>query len=266
MLIMPTTDVNFQALAENITSDFFTNGIPLADGVVKTAKEHSFTPEEVTRLVEKTNTAASLHLLKTADDKKSVFTLAQPELVLQQTHPADTGVEKTASVYTGIPNTRHKPKAVKQNFTKTASEGSAPEDKDIDAAQAVFIVRKTLEERKLQKMAMEMAVQDKVDYLASEFNVWNGPDFKKFASDCMHVFGRKSVPVLEGLAEYLRLPMIKTAADYGVCRYIDDRTDHMKAMREICDGLGSLLKMGSEISELEHVLGTLWSGLKRAAV
>jgi len=263
MLIMPTTDVNFQALAENITNDFFANGTPLADGIVKTAREHSFTPEEVTRLVEKTNTAASIHLLKTADDKKSVFTLAQLELVLQQTHPSDKGTEKTASVYKGIPDTRHKPAKV-QSLTKTASAVEAP--RDIDATQAVFVVRKTLEERKLQKMAMEMSVQDRVDYLASEFNVWNGPDFEKFASDCMHVYGRKAVPVLEGLAEYLRVPMKKTASDYGACGYVDDRTDHMKAMREICDGLGSLLKLGSEISELEHVLGTLWIGLKRAAV
>ncbi len=264
MLIMPTTDVNFQALAENITNDFFANGTPLSDGIVKTAKEHSFTPEEVTRLVEKTNTAASLHLLKTASDKKSTFTLAQLELVLQQTHPSESGVEKTASVYTGIPDTRTK----KNNtFTKTASvKKKAQEEDDISASQAMFVVRKTLEERKLQKMATEMTVQDKIDYLASEFNVWNGPSFEKFASDCMHVFGKKSIPVLEGLAKYLNAPLNKTASDYGSCAYIDDRTDHMKAMRTICDGLGSIIKIGSEISQLEYVLQTLWAGLKKAAV
>jgi hypothetical protein len=260
MLIMPATDVNFQALAENIAGDFFANGVPLADGIVKTAKEHGFTPEEVTRLVEKTNTAASIHLLKTADDKKSAFTLAQAALVLQRTHPA-AQQEKTAAsrVYMGIPVTRSGSAARSREKTAAVAAGSPPSG-DIDAMQAVFTVRKALDEKKLQKVALELQVQDRIDYLASEFNTWNGPDFHKFAADCMGLFGRRCEPVLEGLAKYLRLPLSKTA---GVA-VVDDRSGHVTAMRGICDGLSSLLKLGSEIDELEGVLGGLWRGLKEA--
>ena len=266
MLIMPSTDVNFQALAENITSDFFTNGVPLSDGVVKTAKEHSFTPEEVTRLVEKTNTAASLHLLKTADDKKGTFALAHVDLVLQQTHPGEKEeVEKTASVYTGLP---HRKKATHATLEKAASEvasclpKTASSTSDTDAMQALFVVRKALDEKKLEKTALELKLQDKLDYLVSEFSVSNGPDFHKFAAECQYLYGNKALPVLSGMARYLNTPLRKTAADIA---YVDDRTPHMQAMSEICSGLGSMLKIGSEINELESVLGKIWSGLKKFA-
>ena len=260
MLIMPSTDVNFQALAENITSDFFTNNVPLSDGIVKTAKEHSFTPEEVRRLVEHTNTAASLHLLKTAADKKGTFTLAQVDLVLQETHPAASEEEKTASVYTGLPHTR-KAVATHAEMEKAASESlqKTAQKPQIGAMQAMFTVRKALDEKKLEKTALAFKVQDKLDYLASEFSRWQGPDFNKFATDCRHAFGEKSVPVLEGLAKYLRVPLEKTAANVD---FVDDRTPQIQAMQEVCTGLEGLLKLGSEITELEDVLGKIWGGMK----
>jgi len=257
MLIMPSTDVNFQVLAENITNDFFTNGTALADGVVKVAKEHSFTPEEVTRLVEKTNTAASLHLLKTATDKKATFTLAQPELVLRQTHPANEPREKAAS-YKGIPFTRKTRQSPPLLKAAASNESETP---DIKPMQALFVVRKALDERKRQKVASELKVQDRVDYLASEFNVWNGPDFGKFANDCMLLFGSKARPVLTGLAKYLQAPLAKTAEDVD---FIDDRTDHVQAMREICSGLEDIVKLAGEISDLENVHDTILKAMNKA--
>ena len=262
MLIMPTTDVNFQALAENITNDFFSNGTPLADGIVKVAKEHEFTPEEVTRLVEKTNTAASIHLLKTAEDKKATFTLAQLELVLQQTHPAsDTPIEKTASVYKGIPHTKKlrthaaMEKAASEAVTeKNANDYSEP----VTIEQAVFTLNKAIDEKRMQKIALEQAVQDKIDYLASEFNTWHGPSFSKYASDCQAVYGNKCLPVLEGLAKYLRTTLEKTASD----EIVDDRTELMQAMKTICNGLTDLVKLGSEIGDLEKKLGIVWKSIE----
>ena len=164
MLILPATDVNFQALAENIAADFFAKGTPLCAGIVKTAKEHSFTPEEVRRLVEKTNTAASIHLLKTAEDKKSSFTLAQPELVLRQTHPAAEQTEKTAA-YHGLP-------IKKKPMEKTASVVTyEPASTDIDAMQAVFAVRKAIDEKKLEKTLVIQRVDEfflRLDVLSDE--------------------------------------------------------------------------------------------------
>ena len=257
MLIMPATDVNFQALAENIANDFFSSGTPLSDGIVKTAKEHNFTPEEVTRLVEKTNTAASLHLLKTAEDKKGTFTLAQLGMVLRETHPTEEA-EKTASVYTGIPHTRRSEPALE----KAASVAEPVSyDEPVTAAQAVFTLRRALDEKKLEKLALEQRVQDRIDYLASEFNTWNGPDFTKYAAECQHVYGKKCEPVLQGLAKYLRADLTKTASVENI---VDDTTPRMQAMQTICTGLETLIKLGGEISHLEERLGTVWQALKVA--
>ena len=104
MLIMPTTTTDFQALADGIVDDFFRNDVALTDGIAKVAVDREFTPEEVTRLTEKTNTAASLYFLKTAEDKKGSFKLAELEDVLRRTHAGDepgngdtpAGQEKTA--------------------------------------------------------------------------------------------------------------------------------------------------------------------------
>lgn len=279
MLIMESTDVNFAALADNIANEFFSKGTPLSDGCVKTAKDNSLTPEEVRRLVEATNRAASLHLLKTADDKKATFTLAQTGLVLSLTHPGEEkeeSSEKTASVYEGLriparcPERDHFADAVRaqcavsaafgQAMSKTAAQDGPSE---ADALREVFALRRALDERRQEKLAHEACVQDLIDYLASEFSVWNGPDFGKFASECRAVFGRAARPVLSGLSRYLGAPMphAKTAA-----AVVDDTTPHMVAMREICSGIRGILRKTAEIAELEAALDHAWGGAKTAAV
>lgn len=264
MLIMPSSDINFQALADNITKGFFVDGVPLSDGVVKVAKEQSLTPEEIKRLVEKTNTAASLHLLKTASDKKGTFSLAQTELVLQQTHPAsDMPEEKTASVYAGLPLPRKSEPTDSQEKTAAITQSEKPKH-DVTT---IFTLNRALDERKQQKVAEELKVRDRLDYLASEFNTWDGPDFHKFAHDCAVAFGSLCMPVINGLAEYLRVDtrsLIKKASEYR--EVVDDTTPHMVAMREICDGLGATIKLATEIEELNNARDYYWDGLKRGTL
>lgn len=277
MLIMPTTTTNFQALADGIVDDFFRNDVPLTDGIAKIAIEREFTPEEITRLTEKTNTTASLYFLKTAEDKKSSFKLAELEDVLRRTHVEDNapktgeGQEKTASgviAYAGLPK-RKTPQVdlaayffggrEKASLAKTASTPKP----QVDMA-GIFSLEKDLAERKQAKMAMELAVQDGIDFLASEFHVWNGPDFGKFAADSLSAYGDMSMPILEGLAAYLRVPatvLEKSAAE--VSRdYVDDTTPHMKVMAGICDGMRRIVKLASEIQMLERSLKESWETVK----
>ena len=238
MLIMPSTDIDFQALATNISTEFFRDGVSLNDGVVKVAQEMSLTPEEVRRLVEKTNTAASLHLLKTAENRKDTFVLAKTSEVLQSTHPVvdNAPAEKTASVYRGLPR-----KPVEAPQVKVAAADTSCDTQTVcqkgDSTRAIFALRKALDEKKLQKTALECKVQDKIDWLASEFNTFSGgPAFGKFAGECREAFGGLCEPVLSGLARYLHIDeqaLEKEAAG----RYVDDTTDHMQAMRTICSGL-----------------------------
>lgn len=261
MLVMPATDINFQAHAENIAGDFFSKGIPLADGVVKTAKEHDFTPEEVKRLVEKTNTAASIHLLKTADDRKATFILANLELVLRRTHPVEnTGREKIAA-YAGIPDTRHK-----KTLAKTAAEEKKASDRSvsesIDYLRAIATLQTELEGRRLEKVALATSTQKRINGLAHEFIRHNGPDFQKYASDCRALFGASAIPVLDALADYLRMPLEKKAGCAEL--YIDDTTPNIKTMAAICAGVAKLVKLGSEIESLEKMRLGILSGAKKA--
>lgn len=262
MLIMPATDVNFQAYAENITGDFFSKGVPLADGVVKTAKEHDFTPEEVKRLVEKTNTAASIHLLKTAEDRKATFTLANLELVLQRTHPIDTPVIEKAAAYNGIPNTRKKEQLAKAAAEESTAVGS-PASESIDYSRALATLETELENRRLEKTALSNSTQKKIDCLAHEFISHNGPDFQKYASDCRELFGKSVIPVLDALAHYLRVPLEKGAmiADDHI---IDDTAPNIKEMAGICSALAKLVKLGSEIEYLDKMRTGIIAGAKKA--
>lgn len=282
MLIMPTTTTDFQALADGIVDDFFRNDVALTDGIAKVAVEREFTPEEVTRLTEKTNTAASLYFLKTAEDKKGSFKLAELEDVLRRTHAGDepgngdmpAGQEKTAesgsneasfAVYTGLPR-REAPRfdfaaCFHSGREKTASAG---ETKPGVSMADIFSLEKCLAESRQEKMAMELTVQDGIDFLASEFHVWNGPDFGKFAADSLAAYGDVAMPVLEGLAAYLHIPgdeIQKTAADTHR-DYVDDTTPHMKVMEGICDGMSRIVKLSGEIRHLEQSLRDRWKEAK----
>lgn len=286
MLIMPTTSTNFQALADGIVDGFFRNNVPLTDGIAKVAVEREFTPEEVTRLTEKTNTAASLYFLKTAEDKKGSFKLAELEDVLRRTHTGDgpeeedppAGQEKTASavtkdgspfaVYTGLPQ-REAPRfdfaaCFHNGQEKTAA---ASEAKSGVSMADIFFLEKCLAESRQEKMATELAVQDGIDFLASEFHVWNGPDFGKFAADSLAAYGPAAMPVLEGLAAYLRVPAgtleKSAAADPGPC--VDDTTPRMRVMEGVCGGMRRIIKLAADIRTLETALQDGWRSVKGGA-
>lgn len=247
MLIMESSNVNFQGHAENIAADFFDRGTPLVDGIVKVAKDNSLNPEEIKRLTEKTNTQASIRFLKTAEDKKATFALADFAQVLTITHPAaEEKAEKTASVYKGLPNTRKE--VYGPLFEKKAAEEVDPAEK-IDGMRAIFTLRCEIEKRGLEKVALEQKLTDRLDWLASEFSRYRGPDFAKYASECLAVFGQKARPALDNLARYLEVKIEKTAAE-GM---VDDTTKPIQAMREICDGLEELVKLGHEIKVLSSL-------------
>lgn len=267
MLIMPATDFNFQRMADLVASDFFSNDVPLLDGVVKVAREKSLTPEEIRRLVEKTNTAASMRMLKSAVDKKASFALASTTDVLLHTHPvvsSEPGSEKTASVYTGLPVRKQEAPAVAAPLQKVASEEKLAAD--CVGLPTVFALQRELDARKLQKTSTDLSVQDRIDYLSSEFNTWRGPDFTKFASECLAVFGQPCLPVVRGLAAYLHEDLghiEKMAKD--ISDVVDDTTPHMTAMHEICSGLRESIKLAEEIAELEQALDWCMAELKSRA-
>ena len=277
MLIMPTTATDFQALADSIVKDFFSEHVPLADGIVKVALAHEFTPEEVTRLTEKTNLAASLFVLKTASDKKATFTLANIEDVLKKTHTLEKEEDhtKTASAYSvhgfsqksaysGLPIKKGREIDLGLIFP-CGQHGTGSDIHEKNAAlRNIFSLEKQLDELKQKKLAEELNVQDGLDFLASEFHVMNGPDFMKFAADSLATYGQVSSPVIEGLATYLRIPWqeIEKVASNSSSDYIDDTSPHMKIMSAICDGMRTIVKLANKIETLEQTLAVSWQEAK----
>lgn len=244
MLIMPSTEIDFQGLAENISADFFGRGIALADGVVKVAKENDFTPEEIKRLVEKTNTQASIHMLKTAEDKKACFDLVHFAEVLARTHPyGEETEEKMASLYTGLPIKQPKPV-----LEKNAQE-EVEEIPDIDAFDALHCLHDNLENARLKKVACELQLEKNISELCQMFNHADAPDFCKFANEAEDYFGPLASGTLEAVAKYLRTPLEKQACT-GV---IDDTTLPMQKLAEICHGLLDYEKLDTEISILNKL-------------
>lgn len=264
MLILPANTKDFSSMASGIVLDYVQSGTPLEDGIVKMSEERQLCPEEVRRLLEKTNMAMSLHLLKTADDKKGSVPLAEYAKVISRTH-GDDELAKTASEhsYQGLTNTRDKQISLAAHMcsgrqVKTASSNKAASKA---AVSRIFSAQRNLENARHKKIAMEMCVQDRIDYLASEYSTWRGPDFNKFASESLTLYGDVARPVLQGLAAYLRVPesFEKQAS------VVDDRTPHMKAMGEICQGLRELVKNASEISRYSSELNRIRAEVLEAA-
>lgn len=258
MLVMPPSSKNFQTLADRIASDFFEKGISLEDGVVKVATAADMVPEEVKRLTEKSNTAASIRFLKSAEDKKASFALASTQKVLARTHPVDDppAAEKTASVRKQeLPATRER-----ENFSLESMFPSIPrtEKRASMAKQAavrdIFTLREAIARTKQEKLAAEVRIQEAIDSLASEYSVWRGPDFDKLASEAVVAYGNIVKPVLHGLAEYLQVPLTfkKCAA------VIDDRTEPMKLMASVRDDMKALVGLEQKLAELHNALGHAW--------
>ena len=280
MLIMPTTTTDFQALADGIVNDFFSEHVPLADGIAKVAVAREFTPEEVTRLTEKTNMAASLFFLKTAADKKATFTLASVEDVLRKTHVSgnEDDTTKTACVstawgqaqdspYKGLPVKKGKEVDPQLIFPCGHSKTATSVREKNAALRDIFSLKKQLEELKQEKIAEELTVQDGIDFLAAEFHVWNGPDFGKFASDSLIACGETARPVIDGLASYLRIPghEIEKCAAEANGDHVDDTSPHMQVMAGICTGMRKIVKLADDIGMLEHSLAARWKAAKEGA-
>lgn len=246
MLIMPANAKNFQQMASAIVKDFFTRGNSLEDGIVKAAEQFEMTPEEVKRLVEKTNTAASIQFLRCADNKKDSFDLAKFSSVLSRTHSTSESVtEEPKSEYAGLPHTRDERLPEKEKTASAADSGT--EKGGMSDASRLFAMRQYVDALKQEKMAEELAVRDDIDFLLSEFSSMHGPDFLKFASEASALYGPVADMLIPGMAGYLNVDSRFEKLAEGTV--IDDTTDVMRHMGNICTGLGKLAEMEQRLQE-----------------
>lgn len=254
MEFLPNTSIDFDGLADQVSSDFFNQGTTLNSGVIKVAQQRQFNPEQVKRLVEKTNTQATVKMLKSTLDKKAELNLADYSEVIQVTHPV-TPQEKTASevvapkeVLWQLPNTR-KDKYTLRDLPIPAIEKRASEtNKSKEICATLFKLEKEAEELKLKKMALELGIQDNLDFIVSEFSKWGAPEFSKVADESLTIYGNDVLPILNKVAAYLEEP-----SEFNKVAYvIDDNQPILEKVGMSLKGIKDLISINNDINSLSE--------------
>ena len=239
-MFLESTTKNFDGMANAVVHRFFTEKVPLIDTVIKEANDKCLNPEEVKRLVEKTNTAATVQMIKSASDGVLEFDLVEVNTVLSTTHPEGTGGAPMAS----SPNSVAASTQGMLNTLKTAAQadgyfsallekkasyrGSKPKP-----LRELFALKQDLEKLGQEKVAAELQFKAATDRLISDFSSLYGPDFSKFANEVYSIYGEPACPLLEALAGSVR----ETAAPEKVAYCIDDTTARHQLFKTAQDAI-----------------------------
>ena len=249
MLLMPSNDIDFKAFASTVVDEHERTGKGIEDCLFEAAEKRKLTPEEIRRLVEKTNTELSLRHLRGANKKES-FRLASYDSVLARTHgdAADDedpdGVEKTAS----LPCTRKKPRVRGPLFP--VGQMKVAEQRVVDSSD-FFLLKKGCDAAKFEKAATEQRLNSNLEWLAKAFQQRTAPDFGKFAADAVALLGNNAAFVVRHLAAVTgKKPLSKKAASLVV----DDSTEHMKRMRAVCEDMTAFMKQAALVDDYEKVI------------
>lgn len=257
-VILETTKVDFPKLADQITTEYFSKGTPLSEGVIKLAKENNFNPEEIKRLTEKTNTSAVVKMLKTAEDKKATIPVVDYASVIARTHPSEEReVVKIASSNFSIPETRINRQLRAVKFSAGILEKTASEQKKRILPE-IFKTQRIIEETTQEKIAAEVSAQDGIDYIISEFYKYNAPDFSKFASEAHAMVGKKAKYMLDKMAEYL-----SAKVEYEDLSYVDDRDPLLQKFAGVIENLEKLAHLEAKRKDLKEQLDNLWAEAKQ---
>lgn len=262
-MILPQSKVQFDKLAEEASGELFSNGVALNQSVVKIAQREKLNPEEVKRLVEKTNLHATLTMLKAASDKRAEIFLADPEEVLKETHfnKEEPPVVKVASTNFSIPNLRiasiTKDVKLHPGIDKTATTDASK----LSPKQS-FTLTKKIEELSRKKVAEEIKVKDSLDFIISEFSKMRAPDFSKFAEEVYTIYGEPAVPVLHKISKITRDSFTEKLEKLATL--VDDTTPLLKKYAEINSGLVNIIIIDSEITQNKKELSDFWGKVKCA--
>jgi hypothetical protein len=276
MPLLPVTNIDFDGLSDNIVTQFFKTGEPLEKLSASVAIKESLNPEEVKRLVEKSNTGAIISMLKTSSDKKVEFDLADPDKVLEMTHGKGryvNGTEKTASVYdetqtTGrpfvIPNTRSTTYDLKsfldsRLFEKTSTVD--PVKENTARLKEYYQMQKEKNDLVYTKTNLEKEAQDSINYILSELSEQSAVPFDKFAQDMLAINDDKKKNVRKILTKFAEaigvtvdINKIKTNA-----RVVDDTTKLASEFNTVLCNSDKLVKIGQQLAVLEKRLSTFFS-------
>jgi len=127
-MFLDQTNRNFDALADKAATQFFSKGTTLSDSIVKIASEEKLNPMEIQRLVEKSNTSATLKLLKVSTDKKAEFKVANYADVISEIYPEKSTKSPAAKAGTEDKDAEDKdPEESKEDIKDDDQEGTPSE-------------------------------------------------------------------------------------------------------------------------------------------
>jgi hypothetical protein len=267
-MFLESNSKNFDKFAEDVVASFISGSTPLDDAIVKLANENALLPEEVKRVVEKSNTLATIQLIKVAQDGELTFTLADASKILKQTHP------ENMPAVPAIPASDAQASLGEMiNTLKTAADADAyfksfakPREKTAGdkasklALREVFSLKKKMEELGRQKVACELQFKKSADKLLSDFSGLYSPDFQKFACEAYTMCGASSKPLLEALASDIKEPLSLEKVAYCV----DDVSDKQLVLfKQAHESISKVCSLSEELVITRTKLAKAWDDVKK---
>ncbi len=254
-MILPANEHDFEVLAQEAATGFLTNGDLLNDGVVKIASRENLNPEEIRRLIEKTNLVTTLQMLKVSTDKQVEFALADYDQVIAKTHPANQGLtveqmdKAAADISDHFPD-MYVDESDRVSFTKAEKKANTEQN----LSREIFRARQKLDYLKQQKVAAELKVVSGMESLLSVFERYHGPDFTKFANTLYTLEGESARPVIETLSIMLRIPVQLEK----VAEIIDDADPLLKKYAQVKHSLVAIIEAQQLITKTAQEHDSLW--------
>jgi len=264
-MFLNSTQRDFDKMAEEVVSSLLEGKTPLKESIVKQANAKGLNPEEVKRLVEKSNTLATIQLIKSASDGSLEFNMASFEDVAKETHPEGLPIEKEAqhSTPSQVPKTMLntvKAKVDLSSFFKPHQVKIASEPIN---TRKIFQLKREIETLGRKKVAAELSFKKSADALVSEFSNLYSPDFSKFANESYTLLGDTALPLLEALAKDIRQPETFTKVAYIIDDIDNKPLDMMKkahsAITEVCSLITTICTKKAEMA-------MAWADVKSARV
>lgn len=271
--LLPVTPIDFDKLADDIVTSFFKTGKPLEKLSAEVAIKESLNPEEVRRLVEKSNTGAVISMLKTSSDKKVEFDLADPDKVLEVTHGANNGVVKTAcdTAYTiqdtsrsfEIPDTRSVTYDLKsfldtKLFEKKAEKNTEKEDEE--KLKNYYRLQKEKHDLVYTKTNLEKKAQESIDFILSDLSKQSSVSFEKFANDMTKLHKSKFQKVRNILTKFAE-SLDTTIPPYSIntADVVDDTTKIATSFDELIKTSEELVYINNTLMDTEKRISTFFA-------
>lgn len=264
MILLPANSIDFKNLANVVVDEHQSSGKSIEDCIVEAANKDDLTPEEIKRLVEKTNTELALRHLR-GDNKKDSFALAKYDSVLSRTHgdgneEASAKVEKTAGE---LPITRVR-KSSDSFFSQKFDKIACTEVPTIDSTE-FYLLKKEYESAKQEKVATEIRLRDNLAKLVQDLQKREAPSFDKFASDAVSWYGREVVPILDHINAALGSKGLTKEAVEIHTGIVDDTGPYMSRFEDICRDALVHIKQAEELEQLEKLFTASKKAIQRAA-